>query len=105
MLSRMNTNRSAFRSIERSFLDGPEFRAFVCIACGEEVESVDSHTTCADCAAKRDAADERQERADRAGFSAEDAAELNAWCDALRAEAIDAMEAECTEERPHRIAA
>ena len=137
----MNTNRSAFRSVEKLFLDGPEFRLFVCMGCNAEVETVDSHTHCSDCAAERDAADERDcdgvanddaprgcatcdgygvVRSGRMSPEADcdldtcpacngesepdDAGEMDAWCDALRAEAI---EHECAAERPlpHRAAA
>jgi hypothetical protein len=99
----MTTDR-AFRAFEARFTDGPDVRLFRCMGCECEVDTVDSHTHCDECAAARDAADERQERADRA----DDEAARAAWCDALRDEAIEhqcAAELAATQPLPHRAAA
>jgi hypothetical protein len=100
----MTTANRAFRRFEATFTDGPAFRLTRCACCAVEVETVDSHTRCDECAAAVDAADERQERLDRA----DDEAELSAWSDALRAEAIEHQcAADLAAERalPHRAAA
>lgn len=81
-------------------------RLHACTACRYLVESVDSHGACDECAAERDAADERE----AAEADALEAAELGAWCDALREAAIAhqlAAEAELAADRPlpHRSAA
>lgn len=97
----MNANR-AFRSIERSFLDGPDLGDFLCVACGEHVESVDGRTRCEDCATALAAADEA-ECDGEADLAADE--EFTARCDARRDEAMEHQFA--SEDRPfaHRAAA
>lgn len=51
----------ALGSYEKRFTDGPADPALrECTACRYLVESVDSHGSCDECAAERDAADERE---------------------------------------------
>lgn len=87
----------------------PTDRLSRCAGCRELVETVDSHTHCADCAEARLAADEAEALA-ACGCDLCDAerAELDAWCDERRAAFLDEVEQlDVAAERPlpHQTAA